>query len=228
MIAWLLALALAGDIYVNDVKVNPMDLQGITLEKVDVAIDDAGNMRIHAPGYKIEVVGNAEHAAPSAPSGNYGSATYQSPNQAPQAPQPSYPPGAYGGYNNPVPPPAQPPPAGPAPLDANVPQATWWLVTQDDGSTGHVVEVWVNGRLAETVRSGEAQRIVDIGRHLKRGANEVRISSESTNPAGGSLYIYLGKGGDREGTVTLPEPQVQHGVGRSRQGAYERSYTVNL
>ena len=57
MFAWLLAVgAMAGNLYVNDVLVNPVDLQGMTLEKVDVTIDAQGNIRIAAPGYKIEIV----------------------------------------------------------------------------------------------------------------------------------------------------------------------------
>ena len=42
-----------------------------------------------------------------------------------------------------------------APSTSGVAAARWWMVTEDNGSTGHQVEVWVNGQLAQTVVSGQ-------------------------------------------------------------------------
>ncbi len=266
---WLLtAAALAGNLYVNDIHVNPTDLQGMTLEQVDVSIDSDGNIRISAPGYKIEVI------TPPAPVQNYGAPqqAYGQPAQGAygQPQQGTYPPppqqGAYpsaqqqgsypsaqqqGGYPQQgsypsqaatQPPPSQypqqgsygqqqPPPAPTnqlPPLDPGVPQATWWLVTEDSGSQGHVIEVLVNDRLAHTLRSGDPQRIIDVGMHLRRGNNRVVVKSTSTNPGGGALYVYVGTGSDRSGTVVMDEPIVQYGVGSNRNGPLEREYTIQV
>lgn len=68
---WLSALflllatpALAVDVYLNGVKVTGA-LKGQTFENAKVSIDAAGNVRIDAPGYKVEVEGTAQ-AAPAA------------------------------------------------------------------------------------------------------------------------------------------------------------------
>ncbi len=208
---WLTLVALAGELYVNDTKVDPRDLQGMTLEKVDVTIDAQGDIRIKAPGYQIQVVTPAPApAAQPAPNPDYG-----------------YPPGAYGSVYGSAgaPKPAPNPNAGPPPLDPSVPAATWWLVTEDSKSVGQTVEVYINGRLAQVVKSGEPQRILDVGRHVKRGENTVTIKSTSTAGQGGTLYVYIGTGSDRSGTVVMDEPDVQFGVGGSRTGTHEKSYT---
>lgn len=54
MFLWI-AAALAGSLFINDVEVRPSDLAGLELDKVDVRFDAAGNVRIRAPGYKIEI-----------------------------------------------------------------------------------------------------------------------------------------------------------------------------
>ena len=231
MLTWLTAVAFAGNLYVNDVHVNPTDLQGMTLESVDVSIDAQGNIRIAAPGYKIEVVSPA-------PAPAYGQAQQPAYGQAQQpaygqAQQPAYGQAQQPAYGQPQ----QPaytgtaatygaPPS--APVDPGVPQARWWLVTEDNGSSGHSVEILINGRVAEVVRSGDPQRIIDIGRHLRLGNNDIQIRSNSTGGGGGSLYVYLGTGSDRSGTVVMDEPAVQYGLGASRTGPFERSYTLQV
>ncbi len=213
MLGWLMALALAGDLYVNDVKVNPVDLQGMTLEKVDVAIDATGTIRIKAPGYKIQVVSPA-------PSPVASSAALPPP---PGGGTHGYPPGAYGQpYGSAGPPP--PVAVGQAPLDPSVPPATWWLVTEDGGTQGHQIEVTINGRTAQTIRSGEAQRIIDVGAHVRRGTNQVTIRSTSTSASGGALYVYIGTGSDRSGTVVMDQPTVQFGLDAKRSGGESKSF----
>ncbi|NCG20731.1 MAG: hypothetical protein GWP91_17115 [Rhodobacterales bacterium] len=237
MIWFFTAAAMAGNLFVNDVHVNPIDLQGMTLEQVDVSIDVEGNIRIIAPGYKIEVIAPSAQAPaqnygqpqqgayPPAPQqGNYGSqqGAYPSTQQGSYgAQQPQQ--GAYGQV------PAAPAPTNQLPpLDPGVPPATWWLVTEDGGTQGHIIEVFINDRLAHTLRSGETQRIIDVGMHLRRGSNRVLVKSTSTNAGGGALYVYVGTGSDRSGTVVMDEPIVQYGVGSNRSGPLEREYTIDV
>ena len=52
----LIAGAAAGDLFINDTKVDPVSVNGVQLEKVDVTFDAGGNVRITAPGYRIKVV----------------------------------------------------------------------------------------------------------------------------------------------------------------------------
>jgi hypothetical protein len=101
-------------------------------------------------------------------------------------------------------------------------------VTDDGGTAGHTIEVWINGQLVQTVRSGDVQRILDAGRWLHPGDNQVEIRSSSVKPAGGSLYVYLGTGSDKSGTVVMDEPAVQFGVGRDREGPTTRTYTLHV
>lgn len=58
--------ALAVDIYLNGVKVTGA-LKGQTFENAKVSIDAAGDVRIDAPGYKVELEGAAANAATLAP-----------------------------------------------------------------------------------------------------------------------------------------------------------------
>ncbi|MCB9685272.1 MAG: hypothetical protein H6738_06365 [Alphaproteobacteria bacterium] len=114
----------------------------------------------------------------------------------------------------------QPPSAG------GVAQARWWMVTEDSGTTGHAIEVFINDQLAYQVTSGQPQKIVDVGRFLHLGSNRVRIRSNSANPTGGTYYVYIGTGSDKSGTVVMDNPTVQFGVSANKQGAYEREYTL--
>jgi hypothetical protein len=116
----------------------------------------------------------------------------------------------------------------PAPSTSDVTPARWWLVTEDSGTAGHTIEIRINGQLVQTVRSGDAQRILDVARWLHVGTNEVEIRSNSVQAAGGSLYVYVGTGSDRSGTVVMDEPVVQFGVGSDRSGPYSRTYTLNV
>ena len=56
--------ALAIDVFLNGVKVTGA-LQGQTFENAKVTIDAAGNVRIDAPGYKVELEGAAEAIEPA-------------------------------------------------------------------------------------------------------------------------------------------------------------------
>lgn len=107
-------------------------------------------------------------------------------------------------------------------------QGRWWIVTEDKGSVGHTVEVWVNGQLAQTCRSGEGDRVFDIGSRLRAGANQVLVKSVSSNPSGGTLTVFLGSGGSEKGYFDMPAPQVEFGLGSTRVGATQREYTLTV
>lgn len=67
------APALAVEVYLNGVKVTGA-LKGQTFENAKVTIDAAGDVRIDAPGYKVELEGAPTAAAPAAatlPAGKY-------------------------------------------------------------------------------------------------------------------------------------------------------------
>ncbi len=115
-----------------------------------------------------------------------------------------------------------PPPGTPAP------RGRWWLVTEDNDSLGHVVEVFLNGRLARRIPSGEEQMIIDVGEFLLMGDNAVKIVSNSTSASGGTFYVYLGGGSNDAGTIMLEQPDVQFGLGASRSGEYVREYTLKV
>lgn len=117
----------------------------------------------------------------------------------------------------------------PTPTPASgVPAAKWWLATEDGGSVGHVVEVEINGKRVQTIRSGDAQRIVDIGGWLRPGSNAIRVRSVSTSAQGGTLYVYVSTGSDQSGTVVMDSPRIQFGLGATRSGEYVRDYTLDV
>lgn len=118
--------------------------------------------------------------------------------------------------------------SAPSTTGAAVPPGSWWLATEDNASRGHEARVYVNGTLVRTVQSGQEQVIADISRHLTRGDNRVMIMTRSLNPGGGGFYVYIGEGSNASGTVTLAQPEIQHGLGASRKGDDVREYTITI
>lgn len=86
----------------------------------------------------------------------------------------------------------------------------WWLVTEDNGSSGSVVDVMVNGVRVRRVISGQSQLIMDIGPFLRPGLNEIQIIAQPGQPAGGMLSIYIGQGSNSSGTIRLDAPSVRY------------------
>lgn len=103
----------------------------------------------------------------------------------------------------------------------------YWLVTEDNGSRGHSVQVYLNDALVQTVKSGDAQTIADLSKFMLPGQNRVRVMSDSVGATGGALYIYIGKGSNESGTVVLEKPEIQYGLGATRVGPYTREYTLD-
>ncbi|MCB9676793.1 MAG: hypothetical protein H6737_16875 [Alphaproteobacteria bacterium] len=202
-----LLTALAGNVYINSVRVEPSDLAGLELKSVNVRTDVDGNVWIDAPGYTVR---------PVLPEGS------TVPGPAPTAPVP----GPAPTTTAPMPGPT----TGLTPATAGtVPPGRFWLYVEDDNSSGHVVDVSVNGVLVTTVRSGTPDPIIlDVGKWLRPGENQIVCRAVSTEPAGGPLYVYLGRGQDNNGTVEMGSPDVQFGVGRSRSGETRRTYTFEV
>jgi hypothetical protein len=105
---------------------------------------------------------------------------------------------------------------------------SWWLATEDNASIGHEARVYVNGTLVRTVRSGDAQVIDDISAYLRSGDNRVMVQTRSVNAGGGGFYLYVGAGSNHGGTVSLEQPDIQHGLGPSRSGDDVREYTLSV
>lgn len=178
MLLWLATFGWASDTILNGTPVDPRSLAGVTLERATVRFDAQGNIRIDAPGYKVQVV------APGT-----------------RAPVPS--PGA-------------------------VTAGRWWVVTEDRGSVGHTVEIQVNGQVVTTARSGEGDRVFDMGPWLRPGENTIRVKSTSSNPSGGTLTVFAGAGGSANGTFGMSAPQVEFGLGPNQIGSQQREFTLNV
>src|SRR5688572_16795633 len=194
----LLTTAFGADTYINGTVVDPRAVADVRLERVTVWFDALGNVHVDAPGYTVEVLEPAL------------AATATTTAAATRA----------------VPPPTPAPPIPPA--SSGVLPSRWFVVSEDSGSSGHTIEVWINGQLATTVRSGQAQTIVDVGRWLRVGANQVEIRSSSSHASGGTLYVYLGTGSDRSGTFVMDKPPVEFGLAADRLGQYSRTYPLNV
>ncbi len=202
MLFWLASMAMAGSVFVNGVNVD--GLRNQTFEGVKaVTIDNDGNVQIEAPGYDIQVAGEDAGPDPTPP--------------GPTTPTTAPPPVATAGQILP-----------PGSVDNGLPIGQWWLISEDNGSSGHVVSIYINGQLATAIPSGQAQVIADMQPYVKFGANQVRIESQSVAAAGGTFYIYMGSGSNDSGTVVMDPPQVQFGVGPSREGQYVREFTLNV
>lgn len=121
-----------------------------------------------------------------------------------------------------------PEPPKPPPVAPKIAYGRWWLVSEDKGSAGHTVEVWINGTIALTLRSGDGGKLVEISRWLKLGENTVVVKSSSANAGGGIFAVYLGAGGSESGSFDMPSPAVSFEIGASRSGPYQREYTLTV
>ena len=92
--------------------------------------------------------------------------------------------------------------------DGTVSGNRWWLIADDNGSVGHVIDVEVNGTVIRTYKSGE-QLIFDVGPYLNTGTNNVQFVSRGSSPMGGALFLYLGTGSVDGGRISQDEPKVK-------------------
>ncbi|MBW1879169.1 MAG: hypothetical protein JRI25_13280 [Deltaproteobacteria bacterium] len=118
-------------------------------------------------------------------------------------------------------PPLPTPPSG-------VAEGRWWLISEDNGSAGHTVEIFINDTPVQTVQSQGEQIIEDVGPWLRPGTNRIKMVSMSRDASGGALYVYLGTGSNDSGTLVMDTPDVQFGLGASRSGSYTRDYTIEV
>lgn len=85
----------------------------------------------------------------------------------------------------------------------------YWLITEDNASSGHVVEVRINGALVRTIRSGDPQLIVDLAQYLQIGDNTITIKAlPGEYLGGGIMHIYLGPGDNQTGVVHMEHPPI--------------------
>jgi len=94
--------------------------------------------------------------------------------------------------------------------ERGVEKGVWWLVTEDNSSSGHAVDVYIDGAKIKTVKSGGAQVILDLGPYLRRGANKVSFISKGGAVDGGVLKIYIGRATNQSGTLQMDTPQVEY------------------
>ena len=119
---------------------------------------------------------------------------------------------------------------GTADAETAVEAGQWWLVSQDNNSGEHRLQILVNGELVKEVRSGDAQVILDLAPHLKKGDNTILINAlPSSTPTGGDLMIYIGAGSNNSGTVSMSRPDVVYSRSSSdAPSGGSRSYTLTI
>lgn len=236
MLIWTLILgtSLAGtaDVTLNGVDVN--SLRDTRFQQVDVYIDAEGNVHLSSDRYEVQQLQGRDAGGLQAPPKSLGTAPARVPPATPSAAAPvrAAPSGTPSSSTTPVRPSRLP--AATTSVQAGTAQAktgpvapgSWWLATEDNASRGHEVRVYLNGALVQTLGSGQPQVIEDVSRHLRHGTNDVMIMSRSLNAGGGGFYVYLGKGKNQGGSVTLEQPDIQHGLGSSRRGDDVREYTL--
>lgn len=101
--------------------------------------------------------------------------------------------------------PAPPPPE----KQAEVSGGAWWLVTEDNGSRGLVIDIVINGQAVTRLESGKSQTILDVGPWLQPGANTVVVNArQGRGASGGLFYVYLGAGSNQSGTLVMDKPDI--------------------
>jgi len=126
--------------------------------------------------------------------------------------------------NEPTPTNAPPPSSA-----AGVAAGHYWLITEDNASAGHTVEVRVNGVVVRTIRSGDPQIILDLAQFLRPGENQVTMAAlpAPVAPSGGVLHLYVGPGSNDNGVVRVDAPPIDF-QRRSSDSASGKTQTYTL
>jgi len=178
--------ALAAPLTFNETPVDSTQLKARSFNNCSVAFDTVGNIRVSCPNYKLQL-------APTT--------TATQPTTVPVQPavQPAVQPGV------------QTNPMLPATNPNAVPDGIFWLVSEDLGSTGHIVDVTVNGTNVATITSGSDQVIKDLGQYLQRGTNQIIFTARpAASLGGGKLFIYISPGSNDNGVVNIGTPQIEY------------------
>ena len=93
--------------------------------------------------------------------------------------------------------------------DGTVPANRWWLISEDNETSGHVIDVTINGTVVNTFKSGGKQLIMDVGPYLNGGDNTLEFVSRGDKPGGGALFLYIGTGSVDGGRVSQDEPKIK-------------------
>ncbi len=112
--------------------------------------------------------------------------------------------------------------------DGSVPSNRWWLISEDNQSTGHVIDVSVNGTVVSTFKSAGKQMIMDVGPYLNAGANTVEFLSRGELPGGGALFLYLGTGSVDGGRISQDEPKIKFKRNASSEATDSVSFTLTV
>ena len=105
----------------------------------------------------------------------------------------------------------------------------WWLVTDDRGSSGHEVDVYVGGAKVKTIRSGEPQVIFDLAKYLKPGENEISFTARAAGAAGGGeLTFYIGRASNAGGRLNMDAPQIEYKRRASDAGDDLQNFTLKV
>lgn len=95
---------------------------------------------------------------------------------------------------------------GPAVARPAASAAVWYLVSEDEGSTGGIVDVYVNDRYVRRLLSGQAQVLVDLSTYVKSGNNKVQFVVRTA--PGGRLAAYVGSGDSSQDALRIDAPAV--------------------
>ena len=87
------------------------------------------------------------------------------------------------------------------------------------------MDVSINERPVEPSTRDGCQPI-HLGEILQPGQNDVTLRSLSEGASGGMFYIFVAEGEITNAEMRLDTPAVQFGLGSTREGSYERTYTV--
>ncbi len=102
----------------------------------------------------------------------------------------------------------------------------WWLVAEDSGSVEQELRVYVNDALVTTLRSGEPNSALDLGRWLLPGENRLRVESQSSGLGGAGMSVHVGKGRAESEVVIVDIVEVEHRVPGTSRGRMDREYTL--
>lgn len=114
----------------------------------------------------------------------------------------------------------------PASASTVTPDATgriWYLVSEDEGSLGGIIDVYVNDKYVRRLQSGQSQVLVDLSAYVHPGSNKVQFVVRSAPT--GRMGAYIGAGDDSGDALRIDAPPV---TWRSSGAPEVQEYTFTL
>jgi hypothetical protein len=222
IIAFYASMAFGLDIYLNDVLITGVRDQ--EFENATVRLDSEGNVRIHAPQYRVERADRTDRG-PDGSDVVRSSSAATPPSTPPSRPSTQRPAAAAQPASEP------PPDGGGAGLSRR-----YWLVTQVNGQgmVQYRISVRINGRLVRSFTDADVPAPIEVTQYVRPGQNAVSVEAVKITEGGRRsessrhwIRVVVADGHIEGSAVVIDRPGVIFTRNAAQTNRESRDYNLN-